>query len=85
MSLKRTCPTLYDALESTGLPWNMERGGRHLKVLVAGRLAGVIADHRGREGRSTATKNVIAQIRRIARQCASPQDPSPASESTTTR
>lgn len=56
------------ALDATGLPWAMETGGKHYKIKVAGRLAGVYpkGGHNSADKRSLA--NTVAQIRRVAKE-----------------
>ena len=60
----RTDPKLISALEATGLPWSLEQGRGHIKIRLAGRLAGVMGVTPS--PRSRATLNVISQIKRIA-------------------
>lgn len=54
-------------LRATGLPWVIERGARHHKIKLTGRLVG-IAPGTGRDTYPRALKNVLAQIRRAARE-----------------
>lgn len=57
-------PTIV-ALETTGLPWEIEDGHGHMKIKLAGHLVGVM--RRNKAGaHNRAEKNVIAQIRRKA-------------------
>lgn len=62
--------TIKQELENTGLPWDIERGSRHLKLKLSGHLVGILpGDGRSAmEGR--ALKNVVSQIRRAARKLA---------------
>lgn len=55
------------ALDATGLPWSLDRGGRHYKIVLNGRLIGIIPYGKGTEN-DRATRNIIAQIRRTVRQ-----------------
>ncbi len=64
---RRADPKLRAALDETGLPWTVEIGGRHYHVRVAGRLVGVWP-RSGATETGRGTKNVIAQIRRTARE-----------------
>ena len=57
------------ALEATGLPWSVEKGGQHRKIRLSGRLAATIPMCNGGCRRdSRAEKNVIAEIRRKSRE-----------------
>ena len=58
---------IRDALIGTGLPWDITPGARHHKITLAGRLVG-IAPLNGRDAGPRALKNVVAQIRRAARE-----------------
>jgi hypothetical protein len=64
--VKRIDPEIVAALEDTGKPFAFERGGKHLKIKLDGRLVGVLSN-----GAATKNwreiKNTIAQIRRAAR------------------
>lgn len=54
-------------LRETGLPWRIEDGGKHLRVILNGRMIQVIPTACSREaGRSLL--NCRATIRRIARE-----------------
>lgn len=53
------------ALEETGLPYSVENGSRHWKLVVAGRLVGIASKGKVRD-RKRVTLNVVAQIRRVA-------------------
>jgi len=59
-------PSLRAALEETGLPWGVELGGRHWKLRVNGRLAGILPRSGVNESDPRALKNTIAQVRRCA-------------------
>jgi hypothetical protein len=65
-SLRHRLPKGYaDILDSTGLPWTI-RNGRHLKVILAGKMVAVVSagqkDVRGRQ-----QANFEATIRRATR------------------
>lgn len=66
MKLKRMMKV---ALEETGLPWSLEPGGKHLKIILGGRLAGILPLC-GRSNTNRSELNTRAQIRRIARELA---------------
>lgn len=56
-------------MEATGLPWQVERGSRHLKLWVADRMVGILPKDGGRRtGSPNAMRNIAAQIRRAARE-----------------
>lgn len=54
------------ALDSTNLPWRLETGHGHNKVFLNGALVGVI----GKKDKASrrATRNLVAQIRRAAKE-----------------
>jgi hypothetical protein len=56
------------ALGQTGLPWSLERGGKHHKLRVAGRLAGILPRSGHSETDQRAVLNTVTQIRRVARE-----------------
>jgi hypothetical protein len=59
---------IRDELEATGLPWSVERGSRHQHVRLAGRLVGILPTCGTDENPGRAMKNVIAGIRRKAKE-----------------
>ena len=60
-------PTIELALTLTGLPWEISQGSRHHKIKLAGRLVGIAPLNR-RDAGPRALKNILAQIRRAARE-----------------
>lgn len=58
---------LKDALEQTGLPWEIERGGRHYKVKIAGKLAAIFPLGTANERERRSLLNTISQVRRTAK------------------
>lgn len=54
-------------LEETGLPWSFEMGGKHIKIILDGRLAGILP-RCGRSNTQRSELNTRAQIRRITRE-----------------
>ena len=60
-----------DEIERSGLPWRLETGGRHFKLIIADRLAGILP-YGGKASRQEANKraelNMKAQVRRIIRE-----------------
>jgi hypothetical protein len=62
------------ALTATGLPWEIETGGKHHKLRVGGRLAAILPNGGGNEADRRAVLNTVSNIRRVARElhtCAS--------------
>ena len=52
-------------LDATGLPWSVDPGGKHLKIMLNGSMVGVLSYGRTRDGWH-AIKRVSAKIRRAA-------------------
>ena len=52
------------ALEATGLPYDFEPGGHHMKIKLAGRLVGILPMAGGTETDRRTVLNVVSQIRR---------------------
>lgn len=61
--MKRIDPRILEALDGTS--YRIVRGGRHLKIIISGRLAGIMPYGRASDGSQRGTKNIIAQIRRV--------------------
>jgi hypothetical protein len=57
-----------EALGETRLPWELETGGKHYKVKLAGRLVGVLPKGKYTSTRKRTVLNTIAQIRRAAKE-----------------
>ncbi len=56
-----------DALSEKGIAWRIEKGAKHLKLVVAGRLVGIFS--RGKNDRDDRTiKNLRSSVRRAARE-----------------
>jgi hypothetical protein len=60
-------PIIREALDATGLPWQVESGAGHKKIRLAGRVVGVMS-YRTNDSDRRATLNVRAQIRRVAKE-----------------
>ena len=58
-------PKIKDTLDRCGAPYSLESGARHIKIVVGGRLAGILPYRDGRSD-SRATLNTMAQIKRAA-------------------
>ena len=55
-------------LEGCGLPWRLEQGGRHVKLVVGERLAGIMpmgAKANATDKDRRAVLNLRAQVRRV--------------------
>lgn len=54
------------ALAAIGQPWELKPGGRHIKIVVCGQLAGILPTN-GRCHDRRATLNLVSQSKRVAR------------------
>ena len=54
------------ALDDTGLPWKVEKGTKHYKIKLAGRMVGILPlNLKARHGYTNHTiKNTVGQIKR---------------------
>jgi hypothetical protein len=59
---------LREALDNTGLPWELELGGKHYKVKLAGRLVGVLPRGKFNGSHKRTLLNTVSQIRRAAQE-----------------
>lgn len=59
--------TIKRELEATGHPWSVDKGKRHLKVRLCGRMVGILPGDGKGHSADRAAKNIVAQIRRAAR------------------
>jgi hypothetical protein len=57
---------VQQALTDTGLPYQIEQGAKHLKIVVADHLVGILP-LKGGDERGRGHLNIVAQIRRAAR------------------
>jgi hypothetical protein len=57
-----------EALDVTGLPWELEEGSKHWKIKVKGRLAGILPKGPISQKNKPAILNTVSQVRRLARQ-----------------
>lgn len=68
------CPVPQSVLaeiQMAGLPWRLERGGRHIKLIVGERLAGILPYSGKAQAQSAdrrAELNMRAQVRRIIKE-----------------
>lgn len=62
---------VLEEIERSGLPWRLDVGGRHYKLIVGDRLAGILP-YSGKAQRQEADKraelNMRAQVRRIIKE-----------------
>jgi hypothetical protein len=59
----------YGLLLGSGLDWKLEQGGSHKKLMISGRLVGVIPNNlKPARGRREAELNFKAQVKRIIRE-----------------
>ena len=59
---------LREALDKTGLPWEIENGKKHNKVVLNTRLVGVFTHGKKCDANRRSLLNTITQIRAMARQ-----------------
>jgi hypothetical protein len=60
---------LRRVLDHSGVPWRIDNGSRHYKLIVADRLAGILPRSlRVRRQNCRWLKNCIAQVRRVIRE-----------------
>lgn len=55
------------ALAALGQPWELKAGGRHIKIMVCGQLAGILPINGKCDNDRRSTLNVVSQIKRVAR------------------
>lgn len=67
MSVRGVPAPVITALEETGVPWELKEGGRHLKIMVHGQLAGILPINGKCDRNKRATLNLVSQIKRVAR------------------
>jgi hypothetical protein len=59
---------IQTGLDTSGLPWGLEKGTKHYKLRVAGRMVGILPQNgKFQTTDKTAIKNTISQIRRAVR------------------
>lgn len=63
---------LREALERTGLPWDVEMGKKHNKVKLAGRLVAVYPHGKKQDSDRRALLNTISQVRHAAQEIRNP-------------
>jgi hypothetical protein len=62
---------LEQELDGCGLPWRLEQGGRHVKLVVGERLAGIMpmgAKASATDKDRRAVMNLRAQVRRVVKE-----------------
>jgi hypothetical protein len=55
-------------LDATGLPWHVEGGSKHYKIIMADRIVGVYPQGTIKESNGAAMRNMVARTRRTARE-----------------
>lgn len=65
----RLPPEIERELEACGLPWTVDKGKKHHKIRVAGRMVGILPlNGKVQTSNKTPIKNTVAQIRRAAKE-----------------
>lgn len=65
----RLNPKLQEALDATGLPWEIEEGTKHRKVRICGRLVLIMSRAgAGEDASQRIIRNNLANIRRAVRE-----------------
>lgn len=59
---------IREALDASGHHWEARRGTRHIKIYLGGRLLGVVSSTATQSGKGRDSRNMLAQIKRVARQ-----------------
>lgn len=59
---------LREALDKTGLPWEIENGKKHNKIRLAGRLVGVYPHGKANGDHRRSLLNTITQVRHAAQE-----------------
>jgi hypothetical protein len=62
----RAIDEVMELLKTSGAPWEIRQGKRHKKIIVNGRLVGILPNAGGSHsyGGSRAHKNMLSQVRR---------------------
>lgn len=60
-------------LDATGLPWRVEQGKKHIKLLIDGRLATVISRSTHGPDSGRIVQNTLSTIQRAARAARGPK------------
>lgn len=55
---------IEQALQSTGMPWEIEQGSRHRKIKVNGRMVGILPNGQLNSLHDRSLKNTISQIKK---------------------
>jgi hypothetical protein len=61
-------PEITAALDAAGLPWAVEPGGKHYKIKVAGRLAGIYPKGKPRGAHKRTLLNTVTQVNNLAKE-----------------
>lgn len=57
---------ISETLNSLTVPWELVIGGKHIKILVNGQLAGVLPKNGSQSNGKRSILNTMSQIRRVA-------------------
>ncbi len=64
--MRRLPSEISSALAALTVPWEIKIGGRHIKLMVNGHVAGVLPLGGQKERDRRSTLNLVSQIRRVA-------------------
>ncbi len=67
MSVRGVPAPVLEALAEIHSPWELTEGGRHLKVVIHGQLAGILPINGKCDRNKRATLNLVSPIKRVAR------------------
>lgn len=59
---------IEEALQSSGLPWRIDLGTSHYKIVLGGRFVGILPKGKFSESNKRGILNIAGQIRRAARE-----------------
>jgi nitrate reductase assembly molybdenum cofactor insertion protein NarJ len=69
MILSPAMKDLISLMKSTGLPYEVQEGRKHIKLYLGGKFAAVVSRGAKPEQGMRGMKNIIAAIKRVAREC----------------
>ncbi len=68
MKIPRIIQTELDSLAKSGVPFRFQTGGKHHKIFIGDKFAGILPIGKIREGECRESLNIRSQIRRAAKQ-----------------
>ena len=80
--MNRDLQQIVRELEQSGVPHKIEKGTRHLKIFVGGKLAGILPKRSSKTSNIRAQLNVRAQVRRAIKDEARNNKSAPPSQRT---